>query len=84
MELSNALIYGNRLRCGSSEIADAKLEYLSNEPVALWLKEVNLSYKYLRSVLKLYVYSLYIMLLLCSIFPFIVGLNDACSKNLNI
>ncbi|OAY77110.1 DNA replication ATP-dependent helicase/nuclease DNA2, partial [Ananas comosus] len=41
MELSNALIYGNRLRCGSSEIADAKLKYSSNEPVALWLKEVT-------------------------------------------
>ncbi|XP_020085618.1 DNA replication ATP-dependent helicase/nuclease DNA2 isoform X2 [Ananas comosus] len=40
MELSNALIYGNRLRCGSSEIADAKLKYSSNEPVALWLKEI--------------------------------------------
>ncbi|KAK7266872.1 hypothetical protein RIF29_19530 [Crotalaria pallida] len=27
MDLSNALIYGYRLRCGSSEIADAKLEF---------------------------------------------------------
>ncbi|OVA14827.1 DNA replication factor Dna2 [Macleaya cordata] len=29
MELSNALIYGNRLRCGSSEVANAKLRFSS-------------------------------------------------------
>ena len=27
MELSNALIYGDRLRCGSPDVANAKLEY---------------------------------------------------------
>ncbi|XP_010275324.1 PREDICTED: DNA replication ATP-dependent helicase/nuclease DNA2 [Nelumbo nucifera] len=40
MELSNALIYGNRLRCGSSEIANAKLKFLGAEPMTSWLKEV--------------------------------------------
>ncbi|KAG9452225.1 hypothetical protein H6P81_005129 [Aristolochia fimbriata] len=40
MELSNALIYGNRLRCGSSEVADAKLEIVCSKPVASWLNEV--------------------------------------------
>ncbi|CAK9170418.1 unnamed protein product [Ilex paraguariensis] len=41
MELSNALIYGNRLRCGSSEIEDAKLKYTSSASLSSWLKEVQ-------------------------------------------
>lgn len=41
MELSNALIYGNRLRCGSSEVADAKLKLSCSKPVTLWLQEVE-------------------------------------------
>ncbi|WCJ23084.1 DNA replication ATP-dependent helicase/nuclease JHS1 [Euphorbia peplus] len=41
MELSNALIYGDRLRCGSSEIANAKLNFSSSETTSSsWLKEV--------------------------------------------
>ncbi|KAK9065396.1 hypothetical protein SSX86_016779 [Deinandra increscens subsp. villosa] len=40
MELSNALIYGNRLRCGSSDVANAKLEYTSSTSTSLWLKKV--------------------------------------------
>ncbi|XP_042487898.1 DNA replication ATP-dependent helicase/nuclease JHS1 isoform X4 [Macadamia integrifolia] len=40
MELSNALIYGNRLRCGSPEIANAKLQFLYAKPSISWLKEV--------------------------------------------
>ncbi|PIA50019.1 hypothetical protein AQUCO_01300626v1 [Aquilegia coerulea] len=40
MELSNALIYGNRLRCGSSEIADAKLKFVSALYNTPWIKEV--------------------------------------------
>ncbi|KAF9625151.1 hypothetical protein IFM89_019365 [Coptis chinensis] len=40
MELSNALIYGNRLHCGSSEIASAKLKFLSTLYSTSWLKEV--------------------------------------------
>ncbi|XP_072955528.1 DNA replication ATP-dependent helicase/nuclease JHS1 isoform X1 [Typha angustifolia] len=40
MELSNTLIYGNRLRCGSSEIAEAKLKFSGKEPAALWLTEI--------------------------------------------
>ncbi|XP_057510867.1 DNA replication ATP-dependent helicase/nuclease JHS1-like [Actinidia eriantha] len=40
MDLSNALIYGNRLRCGSSEVENAKLKYTSSKYVSSWLKEV--------------------------------------------
>ncbi|XP_065859442.1 DNA replication ATP-dependent helicase/nuclease JHS1 [Euphorbia lathyris] len=40
MELSNALIYGDRLRCGSSEIANAKLNFSTSESSSSWLKEV--------------------------------------------
>ncbi|XP_047338486.1 DNA replication ATP-dependent helicase/nuclease JHS1 isoform X2 [Impatiens glandulifera] len=40
MELSNTLIYGDRLRCGSSEIETAKLQYKSSKYSTLWLKEV--------------------------------------------
>ncbi|KAK9273764.1 hypothetical protein L1049_018574 [Liquidambar formosana] len=40
MELSNALIYDNRLRCGSPEIANARLKFSSSKPISLWLKEV--------------------------------------------
>ncbi|CAA6669719.1 unnamed protein product [Spirodela intermedia] len=40
MELSNALIYGNRLRCGSPDIANAKIKISSAEPLTSWLKEV--------------------------------------------
>lgn len=43
MELSNALIYGNRLHCGSSEVENAKLKYTSSKYVSTWLKEVILS-----------------------------------------
>uniref|UniRef100_A0A2N9F1V3 DNA replication ATP-dependent helicase/nuclease n=1 Tax=Fagus sylvatica TaxID=28930 RepID=A0A2N9F1V3_FAGSY len=40
MELSNALIYGDRLRCGSSEIASAKLSLSSLKSCSSWLREV--------------------------------------------
>ncbi|KAB5527857.1 hypothetical protein DKX38_021704 [Salix brachista] len=40
MELSNALIYGDRLRCGSSEIANARLEFSGLQSCSSWLKEV--------------------------------------------
>lgn len=40
MELSNALIYGDRLRCGSAETANAKLELSSSKLCSSWLKEV--------------------------------------------
>ncbi|KAJ0668754.1 putative DNA helicase [Helianthus annuus] len=40
MELSNALIYGNRLRCGSPDVANAKLVYTSSTSMSLWLKKV--------------------------------------------
>jgi DNA replication ATP-dependent helicase Dna2 len=42
MELSNALIYGNRLCCGSLEIANAKLKFSGRESVQLKLREVIL------------------------------------------
>ncbi|KAL8105137.1 DNA replication ATP-dependent helicase/nuclease JHS1 [Apium graveolens] len=40
MELSNALIYGNRLRCGSLDIKNAKLKYTSLVLLSPWLQEV--------------------------------------------
>lgn len=40
MELSNALIYGDRLRCGSSEIANARLKFSGLQSCSSWLKEV--------------------------------------------
>uniref|UniRef100_A0A0D9W8R2 DNA replication ATP-dependent helicase/nuclease n=1 Tax=Leersia perrieri TaxID=77586 RepID=A0A0D9W8R2_9ORYZ len=40
MELSNLLIYGNRLSCGSLEIANAKLKLSGREPMHLKLKEI--------------------------------------------
>ncbi|PWA98098.1 DNA replication helicase [Artemisia annua] len=40
MELSNALIYGDRLRCGSPDVANAKLEYTSSTSLSSWLKKV--------------------------------------------
>ncbi|KAK4414336.1 DNA replication ATP-dependent helicase/nuclease JHS1 [Sesamum alatum] len=40
MELSNALIYGNRLRCGSTEIENAKLKYKCSASAPAWLMEV--------------------------------------------
>lgn len=44
MELSNALIYGNRLRCGSPDIANAKIKISCAEPLTSWLKEVETFY----------------------------------------
>ncbi|KAK8715914.1 hypothetical protein V6N13_043239, partial [Hibiscus sabdariffa] len=40
MELSNALIYGDRLRCGSPEIANAKLKFTKPISCSPWLKAV--------------------------------------------
>ncbi|KAG8082955.1 hypothetical protein GUJ93_ZPchr0014g47069 [Zizania palustris] len=40
MKLSNSLIYGDRLSCGSLEIANAKLKFSGREPVHLKLKEI--------------------------------------------
>ncbi|KAL6964899.1 DNA replication ATP-dependent helicase/nuclease jhs1 [Sarracenia purpurea var. burkii] len=39
MDLSNALIYGNRLRCGSIEVENAKLVFTSSKYISSWLKE---------------------------------------------
>ncbi|MQL88220.1 hypothetical protein Taro_020775 [Colocasia esculenta] len=39
MELSNALIYGNRLRCGSPDIANAKLKFSCGRQLKSWIKE---------------------------------------------
>ncbi|KAJ9680403.1 hypothetical protein PVL29_019664 [Vitis rotundifolia] len=39
MALSNALIYGNRLRCGSSQIANARLKFSSSNSISSWLKK---------------------------------------------
>ncbi|PIN12593.1 DNA replication helicase [Handroanthus impetiginosus] len=40
MELSNALIYGNRLRCGSIEVENAELKYSCSTSAPAWLLEV--------------------------------------------
>ncbi|XP_073037531.1 DNA replication ATP-dependent helicase/nuclease JHS1 isoform X4 [Primulina eburnea] len=40
MELSNALIYGNRLVCGSPEIGSAKLRYKRSLSAPVWLMKV--------------------------------------------
>lgn len=40
MELSNTLIYGNRLRCGSSEVENAKIKYTGLPSGPKWIKEV--------------------------------------------
>nr|XP_028961324.1 DNA replication ATP-dependent helicase/nuclease DNA2 [Malus domestica] len=40
MALSNALIYGDRLRCGSPEIENAKLKVSSSIPHSFWIQEV--------------------------------------------
>ncbi|RYR38645.1 hypothetical protein Ahy_A09g043768 [Arachis hypogaea] len=40
MDLSNALIYGDRLRCGSSEIANATLEFSNLKYGLTWLEDV--------------------------------------------
>ncbi|XP_049936664.1 DNA replication ATP-dependent helicase/nuclease JHS1 isoform X2 [Nymphaea colorata] len=39
MELSNTLIYGNRLRCGSVEVANAKLNISNVKSFPSWLNE---------------------------------------------
>lgn len=41
MELSNALIYGDRLCCGSSEVADATLVLSTSSSTSPWLKKVS-------------------------------------------
>ena len=41
MDLSNTLIYGDKLRCGSSTIADAKLSFSSLRSGSSWIKEVR-------------------------------------------
>ncbi|PKI63438.1 hypothetical protein CRG98_016105 [Punica granatum] len=40
MQLANALIYGDRLQCGSSDVANAKLKFSMVKPSKFWLKEV--------------------------------------------
>ncbi|PWA55507.1 Dna2 [Artemisia annua] len=37
MELSNAFIYGDRLRCDSLDVVDTKLEYTSSTYLSSWL-----------------------------------------------
>ncbi|KAJ8756155.1 hypothetical protein K2173_024702 [Erythroxylum novogranatense] len=40
MELSNALIYGDRLRCGSSDIANARLKISNINTCSSWINDV--------------------------------------------
>lgn len=57
MELSNALIYGDRLRCGSPEIANAKLNFSSWKFHSLWIKEVRAFYNIVEGTLNDSLYS---------------------------
>ena len=41
MKLSNALIYGDRVCCGSPHVEYAKLKLLNGRPVSSWMKKVN-------------------------------------------
>lgn len=41
MELSNALIYGDRLCCGSAEVANATLKLSTSSSNSSWLKKVS-------------------------------------------
>jgi len=41
MDLSNALVYGDRLRCGSVEVANAKLEFSGLSCDLPWLEHVR-------------------------------------------
>lgn len=41
MELSNALIYGDRLCCGSAEVANATLKLSTSSSDSSWLKKVS-------------------------------------------
>ncbi|XLR44768.1 hypothetical protein S83_029428, partial [Arachis hypogaea] len=43
IDLSNALIYGDRLRCGSSEITNATLEFSNLNCGLTWLEDAKLS-----------------------------------------
>ncbi|GAB2252240.1 hypothetical protein Droror1_Dr00005087, partial [Drosera rotundifolia] len=45
MDLSNALIYGDRLRCGSVDVANAKLELSTSVSIPPWLKQVLNAHK---------------------------------------
>lgn len=40
MKLSNALIYGEKLRCGSQDVENAKLKLSNRGSMPSWLKEV--------------------------------------------
>ncbi|KAE8661669.1 DNA replication helicase dna2 isoform 2 [Hibiscus syriacus] len=54
MELSNALIYGDRLRCGSPEIANVKLKFTKPISCSPWLKTAALEARDQRSDGSLY------------------------------
>lgn len=52
MELVNALIYGDRLHCGSLDVANAKLKFSELKPCKAWLKEVRENTCRLKSILQ--------------------------------
>ncbi|GAB2270734.1 DNA replication ATP-dependent helicase/nuclease jhs1 [Dionaea muscipula] len=45
MDLANALIYGDRLQCGSTEVANAMLKFSTSLSIPSWLKQVLNAYK---------------------------------------
>ena len=40
MKLSNALIYGEKLRCGSEDVENAKIKLSNKRSLPSWLMEV--------------------------------------------
>lgn len=76
MELSNALIYGDRLCCGSAEVANATLTLSTSTSNSLWLKKVSvlfLNILKIRGILKQLraSYHIYLCLGLCIYLSFI-------------
>lgn len=49
MELSNALIYGDRLCCGSAEVANATLVLSTSSSNSPWLRKVSVLFLYVCS-----------------------------------
>jgi hypothetical protein len=82
MDLSNALIYGDRLRCGSSEIANAKLEFSGLNCCLPWLEDVRILFQ-IHIILMLFLCKLYSLVFFYSIvsgcvLATVLDTNDQC------
>ena len=63
MDLSNALIYGDKLCCGSPDIADAKLKFSSSKSGSSWISEV-------RAFFSIFILSMNFFFLIHNVFPY--------------